>query len=108
MQVTLAQGHTGSRSATYSAYVRVLTWLFTLTSSIRVLTYLPAIAAIVASGDSSQHSLWTWGAWFASNLTMAIWLWEHNGQRCNRAVAVNLGNAAMCAATVVVVVAYRF
>lgn len=29
---------------------------------------------------------------------MAAWLSEHNGQRINRAVTVNIGNAAMCVA----------
>ena len=38
---------------------------------------------------------------------MALWLYEQNGRRCNRAVAVNTGNATMCLATAVLVAAYR-
>jgi hypothetical protein len=38
---------------------------------------------------------------------MAAWLYEHNGRTMNRAVAVNIGNASMCLATVVLIVAHR-
>lgn len=89
-------------------YPTVLTWLFTAFSSLRIVSYLPTLAAILSSGDSAQHSLWTWGLWLGSNLTMAAWLHEQAGRRMNRAVAVNLCNASMCAATAAVIAAYRF
>lgn len=95
------------RAAAERVYLNVLTWLFTVCSTLRVVTYLPAIASIVSSGDSSQHSLWTWGTWLCSNLTMAAWLWEQNARRASKAVWINMANAVMCAMTVVVVVAYR-
>jgi hypothetical protein len=38
---------------------------------------------------------------------MAAWLYEHNGQRMNRAIAVNIGNACMCLGTTVLIVACR-
>lgn len=90
-----------------SRYLRLLGWLFALFSTVRLAAYLPTIAAIVRSGDSAQHSLWTWLTWVGANATMAAWLYEHNGQRINRAVAVHLGNAAMCLASVIVILAYR-
>lgn len=89
------------------AYLAVLTWAFTLFNSVRTLAYLPTMWSIHASGDSSQHSLWTWCTWLGANATMTAWLYEHNGQRVNRAVMVNIGNATMCAATVVLIVAHR-
>ena len=89
------------------AYVTVLTWAFTFFNSVRVAAYLPTAWAIHVSGDSSQHSLWTWCTWLGANATMAAWLYEHNGQRVNRAVAVNIGNATMCALTVALILAYR-
>lgn len=89
-------------------YLAVLTWAFTLFNSIRVLSYLPTMWAIYASGDSSQHSLWTWGSWFGANLTMAAWLHEHNGGHVDRAVMVNIGNAAMCGATMLLIAWHRF
>ncbi len=88
-------------------YLALLTWAFTFFNSVRVLAYLPTVWAIHASGDSSQHSLWTWCTWLGANATMAAWLYEHNGQRLNRAVVVNIGNATMCALTVGLIVAYR-
>lgn len=88
-------------------YLTALTWAFTLLNSARVLSYLPTLWALTTSGDSSQHSLWTWGMWTGANLTMAAWLFEQHGQRWGRAVAINLVNATMCAATFAVIAALR-
>lgn len=88
-------------------YLMVLTWAFTLFSSVRVLAYLPTLWAIQHSGDSSQHSLWTWFTWLGANATMAAWLYETNGCRISRAVTVNACNAAMCLLTVVLIVGHR-
>jgi hypothetical protein len=88
-------------------YLAAVTWAFTLFNSVRMLSYLPTLSAIQTSGDSSQHSLWTWCTWLGANVTMAAWLYEQNGQRLRRAIAVNLGNASMCAATVALIAAHR-
>jgi len=88
-------------------YLAALTWLFTLFNSVRVLAYLPTLLAIFTSGDSSQHSLLTWVTWVGANATMAAWLYEHNGRRLNRAIAVNACNSLMCLATSILIVAYR-
>ena len=88
-------------------YLLALTWGFTLFSSARVVSYLPTLWAIFASGDSGQHSLWTWGIWLGSNLSMALWLFEQHGQRWTRAAVVSAVNATMCAATFAVIVVYR-
>jgi hypothetical protein len=88
-------------------YLQLLTWAFTLFNGVRVVTYLPTLWAIHASGDSSQHSLVTWITWTGANLTMAAWLYEQNGQRVNRAVMVNTGNAVMCAACTALITYYR-
>lgn len=84
-----------------------MTWAFTLLDTGRVLSYLPTRWVLVAQGDSSQHSLLTWGLWVGANLTMAGWLFEHQGRRWNRAVAVNLVNASMCASTFLAIAALR-
>ena len=99
---------TGRASSTaHALYLRCLTWAFTLFSSLRIVAYVPTIVAICSSGDSSQHSLWTWGSFMMSNLTMAGWLYEHSQQRLNRAIVVNLGNSAMCLAIVLLIVWFR-
>lgn len=89
-------------------YMQVLTWAFTFFNSVRMLAYLPTTWAILTSGDSSQHSLWTWGTWLGANVTMAAWLYEHNGRRIDKAVVVNIGNATMCFVTLVVILTFRF
>lgn len=95
------------RPSAPSTYLVVLTWLFTLFNSVRVLAYLPTLLAIFTSGDSSQHSLLTWVTWVGANATMAAWLYEHNGRRLNRAIAVNVCNSLMCLSTSILIVAYR-
>ena len=90
-----------------ATYLSLLTWSFTLFNAVRVLAYLPTLWAIHASGDSGQHSLWTWLTWLGANATMAAWLFEHNGRRCNRAVLVNLGNASMCLLTALAIAYQR-
>ena len=88
-------------------YLQLLTWAFTLFNTARLFCYLPTMLAIHASGDSSQHSLWTWLTWAGANVTRAAWLYEKDGQRFTSAMWVNCGNATMCAATVTLIVAYR-
>lgn len=90
-----------------SGYLQVLTWLFTLFNSARLLAYLPTLWAICASGDASQHSVMTWVTWAGANVTMSAWLFEHNGRRLDRAVVLNLCNAVMCLATTGVIVICR-
>lgn len=89
------------------AYLSLLTWAFTLFSSLRLVAYLPTLWAIYSTGDSSQHSLWTWCSWFGANLTMAAWLYERDRGRVDRAVLVSMSNAAMCLAAVVLIVGCR-
>lgn len=103
----VGESSTAAPARSRTVYLNVLTWAFTLFSALRVACYLPTLWAIIASGDSSQHSLWTWGTWVGANLTMAAWLYEQDRQRLTRATIVSLGNAAMCAATLTVILAYR-
>lgn len=97
-----------SLAATRSTYLTILSWSFTFFSFARLVVYLPTLWAIYSSGDASQHSLWTWLTWFASNLTMAAWLYEEAGQRMSRAALVNLCNATMCGAVAALVFACRW
>lgn len=89
-------------------YVTVLTWAFTLFNFLRVIAYLPTLWAIQASGDASQHSLFTWLTWLGANLTMAAWLYEQQGRQLSRAVVVNACNATLCAAICGVIAAVRW
>ncbi len=93
---------------TCNTYLLVLTWGFIFFSAARVVSYLPMLWIVWQAQDSSQHSLWTWVVWLGGNLTMAAWLYEHNEGRIDHAVLVTLINAAMCAATLALVVWFRF
>lgn len=75
-----------------------IAWGFALLSTLRILAYLPTLAAIHASGRADQHSILTWVTFLGANIAMAAWLCEQNGFRLNRAILVNLANALMCAA----------
>ena len=90
-----------------SLYLLFLTWTFTAFNSIRILGYLPTVLAIIESSNSSQHSMLTWITWLGANSTMAAWLYENNGRRMSKAVAVNVGNTTMCLVTTLVIVYYR-
>ena len=96
-----------SAPSPHGAYLRLLAWAFTLFNSVRVFAYLPTLWAVLDSGDSSQHSLWTWGTWLGANLTMAAWLYEQNGGHVNRAVIVNSCNAVMCGLLLAVIAWHR-
>lgn len=89
------------------SYLRVLTCCFTVFNSARVVAYLPNVWSICQQADSSQHSLLTWLVLLGANATMAAWLYEQNGQRVNRAIAINIGNSAMCLLTAAVIAVYR-
>ena len=84
-------------------FLFLLAGLFAPFNTMRIVAYLPTICAVAASGDSSQHSLWTWLTFLGGNLTMATWLWEQNGRQCHRTVVVTAANAVMCTAVVAVV-----
>ena len=43
-----------SRVSFSELYLRLLTWAFTLFSSVRIASYVPTLYAIYISGDSSQ------------------------------------------------------
>jgi hypothetical protein len=96
-----------ARFLTRERYLVLLGWSFAFFSSVRVLSYLPTLWAIHASGDSSQHAAITWFTWLGANLTMACWLYENSEQRVTRAVLVNLANAAMCGLTLALILWHR-
>ena len=106
-QQPLDRSPCAGRARARALYLRVLAWAFALFSTVRLAAYLPTVWAILQTGDSAQHSLWTWVTWTGANATMAAWLYEHNGQRLDKAIAVNIGNSAMCLITTAVIIWFR-
>jgi hypothetical protein len=89
-------------------YFKLLLLAFTFFNTLRVVAYLPTMVLIAHTGQSDQHSLFTWVTWLGANATMAAWLYQHNGRRWDRTVLVNVGNASMCAVTVGLISWFRF
>lgn len=85
-------------SATRARSLSLLSGAFAVFNGLRIVAYVPTLSAIQASGQADQHSLFTWLTFLGANVTMALWLHQQNGQRMNRAVAVNAFNALMCGA----------
>jgi hypothetical protein len=103
----LASDRPGRDVVRRGLYVHVLGWAFAIFNATRTASYFPTLWAIYASGESSQHSLFTWITWLGANVTMAAWLYENNGRRFNAAIAVNIGNAVMCLVTTILIVTFR-
>ncbi|MFO1345991.1 MAG: hypothetical protein U1E85_06815 [Rhodocyclaceae bacterium] len=76
----------------------LLSGAFAFFNALRIIAYLPTLLAIHAEGQTDQHSLLTWLCFLGANATMAMWLYEQNGHRMNRAISVSACNAVMCAA----------
>lgn len=71
---------------------------FRLFNGLRIVAYLPTLAALQSAGQADQHSLFTWVVFLGANATMGLWLLENNGHRINQAVLVSAVNALMCGA----------
>lgn len=95
------------RSTGGGAYLRLLAWVFGVFNAVRLVAYLPTVWALQQSGDSNQHSLWTWLGWFGANVTTAAWLYEQDGQRLGRVAFVSACNAALCLVISLLILWYR-
>ena len=94
-------------SETRRTYRRTLRWVSSLFGSLRVFTYVPTILTLIASANSSQYSLLTWGAWVMANASMTASIYEQNGRKLDHLVLVNACNALMCLVTMAVICLYR-
>ncbi len=100
--------HAAPSAPLRTRYLSVMAWLFGVFNAARLVSYLPTLWVIGSVGDSGQHSLLTWLIWTGANLTMAAWLYEQEGHRVTRSVAVNACNSAMCMTTTVLIAVLRF
>ena len=90
------------------AYMSMLTRSAMLMGGIRALTYIPTILTLMASANSSQHSVWTWASWILANITMIMLLYERNGRKADSVILIQLANTIMCIVTTAVILWYRF
>jgi hypothetical protein len=79
---------------------------FIVFNALRVLLYLPQIATCWADEQGCPTiNLFTWCSWIVANASTGVYMWVFLGDALG--LALNLGNAAMCAITVVVTVIKR-
>lgn len=95
---TAADVSHAAATPTANRSISLLSGAFALFNSLRIVAYLPTLMAIHAEGQTNQHSLLTWLCFMGANATMALWLYEQNGYRMNRAISVNVCNAVICTA----------
>jgi hypothetical protein len=105
------------------AFDQVLTWLdggapwaaagtalvalsFVLFNSLRIVLYLPQLLTCWRDElGCPTINLWTWNCWTAANASTGLYFWIFQGDAW--ALVLNLANAAMCLATVVVTLTRR-
>lgn len=80
-----------------SFYATLLSWAFLATNSMRILAYLPTIKKLLRSEATADcQSQLTWLLWSASNVTLALHLFESNHRQLNEMILIASGNALMC------------
>lgn len=83
--------------STSSFYAVGLSWAFLATNSVRILAYLPTIKKLLHEDVTADcQSQLTWLLWSASNVTLALHLFESNQRQLNEMILITSGNALMC------------
>ena len=79
---------------------------FLVFNGLRIVLYLPQLRSCWNDRHGcSTINLWTWSSWIVANLSTALYMWVFLGDGWG--LLLNLGNALMCLATVVVTVIRR-
>ena len=75
-------------------------------NALRILLYLPQLRTCWRDRQGCPTiNLWTWSSWIAANLSSALYMWVFLNDGWG--LLLNLGNALMCLATVVVTLIRR-
>lgn len=79
---------------------------FVLFNTVRILLYVPQLVTCWRDAAGCPTiNLFTWSSWIVANASTGLYMWIFLGDAWG--LALNLGNALMCAATVAVTVAKR-
>ena len=79
---------------------------FVVFNSLRILLYLPQLRTCLRDAEGCPTiNLWTWNSWVIANSSTGLYVWIFWGDVWG--LLLNLGNASMCAAVVVVTVLKR-
>jgi hypothetical protein len=79
---------------------------FVVFNSVRIVLYLPQLVTCWRDERGCPTiNLWTWCSWIVANGSTGLYMWMFQGDLWG--LMLNLGNAAMCTATVVVTLLKR-
>ena len=79
---------------------------FVVFNAARILLYLPQLRTCLHDQQGCPTiNLLTWASWIVANASTGLYMWMFQGDAWG--LVLNLGNALMCAATVVVTMAKR-
>jgi hypothetical protein len=79
---------------------------FLVFNAVRILLYLPQLKTCLRDQHGCPTiNLLTWGSWIVANASSGLYMWMFLGDGWG--LVLNLGNAAMCGATVGVAVIKR-
>ena len=96
----------GGESTAMIAAAIIVALSFLIFNALRILLYLPQLRTCWRDRQGCPTiNLWTWSSWIAANLSSALYLWVFLNDAWG--LLLNLGNALMCLATVVVTLIKR-
>ena len=79
---------------------------FVLFNALRILLYVPQLMTCCRDADGCRSiNLCTWSSWIVANASTGLYMWIFLDDAWG--LALNVGNALMCGATVAVTVAKR-
>ncbi len=68
-------------------------------NALRIALHVPQLLTCLRDDTGcAAINLWTWSSWIAASISNALYMWLLLGDVCG--LMLNLGNAAMCSATV--------
>jgi hypothetical protein len=79
---------------------------FVVFNAVRIFLYVPQLLTCCRDADGCTGiNLFTWSSWIVANASTGLYMWMFQGDAWG--LWLNLGNAAMCGATVAVTVMKR-
>ena len=109
MEQAIAKLHTWASQGAPTGWIVLAAGValcFVVFNSLRILLYVPQLRTCLADAQGCPTiNLWTWNSWVIANSSTGLYVWIFWGDVWG--LLLNLGNATMCAAVVVVTVLKR-
>jgi hypothetical protein len=109
MEQAIAKLHTWASQGAPTGWIVLAAGValcFVVFNSLRILLYVPQLRTCLQDAQGCPTiNLWTWNSWVIANSSTGLYVWIFWGDVWG--LLLNLGNATMCAAVVVVTVLKR-